>query len=216
MKTVREKQYFALLIVAIYNCLLLPQLAVVQKIDQIFYEFLTSVRTVGGISWMSFISELGGTATYLVFLALVILFCLMKRNWRALIWSLVFFNLMKFGNYWIKLLVARPRPPDGMLELQTYSMPSGHAANAILIYGTLWIFLYLKTKNVGIRCVGFIFGITIIFAISLSRMYLGVHYLSDVLMGMLWTTLMLALAFNFFAKRLSNPQVRRTGYAQGT
>jgi len=203
MKTVREKQFFALLIVAIYNCLLLPQLAVVQKIDQSFYEFLTSARTVGGISWMSFISNLGGTAAYLVFLGLVILFCLIKRHWKALVWSLVFFNLMKLGNYWIKLLVARPRPPNGAFELGTYSMPSGHAANAILIYGTLWIFLCLKTKNTGLRFAAFMGGITLIFAISLSRMYLGVHYLSDVLMGMLWTTLILALAFNFFVTKLS-------------
>ena len=91
-----------------------------------------------------------------------------------------------------KLLIHRPRPSGDIpyyQELST-SFPSGHATVAMALYGFL---IYIICKNISTQrkklAVLFV-GASIIVLIGLSRMYLGVHYFSDVLggylVGLIW------------------------------
>jgi membrane-associated phospholipid phosphatase len=94
----------------------------------------------------------------------------------------------------LKLVFARPRPDlfPPVVTASGYSFPSGHTASAIAVYGLLAIFLWRQERYVLAAFSGF--WVT---AVGFSRIYLGVHYPSDVLgalaVGALWVFAVFAL-----------------------
>lgn len=83
-----------------------------------------------------------------------------------------------------KYLWHRPRPLEMAVYLEkSWSFPSGHAILAVSLYGFLIYFFWKYFKSWGIKAGVLFFGLLIIILIGFSRLYLGVHYLSDVLAG---------------------------------
>ena len=89
-----------------------------------------------------------------------------------------------------KLAFHRPRPDVALYIEDTFSFPSGHATIAVAFYGFLIYILFRQIKKWKYKINTLFFGIILILAIGLSRLYLGVHFLSDVwggyLLGALW------------------------------
>jgi membrane protein DedA with SNARE-associated domain/membrane-associated phospholipid phosphatase len=88
-------------------------------------------------------------------------------------------------NHLLKGLFARPRPhfEHPLLVETSYSFPSGHAMESFVVYGMLAYFAVLALRTWESR-VGVVCGAALLVVlIGFSRMYLGVHYLSDVLAG---------------------------------
>ena len=88
-------------------------------------------------------------------------------------------------NVLIKTLFARPRPTfaDPIAVLQSYSFPSGHAMLSLITFGMLAYFLRKRLKTRHVRMIA-VFGVMLLVVlIGISRMALGVHYLSDVIAG---------------------------------
>lgn len=80
---------------------------------------------------------------------------------------------------------ARPFPFFDIRAPQSYSFPSGHALFAFCIFGVLAEITTARSKRVWLRVVIWIFAGAMVFLIGLSRIYLGVHYPSDVVAGYL-------------------------------
>jgi membrane-associated phospholipid phosphatase len=76
---------------------------------------------------------------------------------------------------------ARPSFDNPLLTLATYSFPSGHTANAALLYGLLACWLWVNHRSVGARAAIAAGACLMVALVGISRMYLGVHYLSDVM-----------------------------------
>lgn len=76
---------------------------------------------------------------------------------------------------------ARPSFDDPLLTLPTYSFPSGHTANATLLYGLIACWLVVSHRGIGARVAIVAGAVLMVALVGTSRMYLGVHYLSDVL-----------------------------------
>lgn len=136
------------------------------------------------------ITSLGATVT-LVFASLVTLgFLLLTRNWRTcLILVLVLSGAGAF-NQRLKPYYARSRP-DAVAHAQyveTPSFPSGHALLSTSIYGTLGAIGMSLLRERRLKL--YLLSVTtlLILLIGLSRIYLGVHYPSDVLAGWLLGT----------------------------
>ncbi len=96
------------------------------------------------------------------------------------------------SSYLLKLMIERPRPTHGVVEMieTTFSYPSAHAAIAIALYGFLGYWVWHKTTSIGSRlAIGTITALVAV-GIGISRLYLGVHFPSDViagyLLGILW------------------------------
>jgi undecaprenyl-diphosphatase len=83
-------------------------------------------------------------------------------------------------NHLLKVLFARPRPhfEHPLLVETSYSFPSGHAMESFVVYGMLAYFAVLALRSWESRGAALL-----VVLIGFSRMYLGVHYLSDVLAG---------------------------------
>lgn len=141
-------------------------------------ELVTQVAQV--VTW-------AGSAFLLVPLALVICLALgragLRREALAVAFSLG--GAMLIAD-WVKLLVSRPRPPVEHLQAVTgSSFPSGHATQA----GAFWLSLVLALHTAGAppASTGMAAGLAllIVLLVAASRVYLGVHYPSDVIAGVL-------------------------------
>ena len=106
-------------------------------------------------------------------------------------------------NNLIKVIIARPRPEINKLVTETgYSFPSGHSITRMVFYGYLVYLTYKYINNKKIKIPLIIFLILLIPTIGLSRIYLGVHYASDVLCGFLLGTIYLILFISVSKKYL--------------
>lgn len=76
---------------------------------------------------------------------------------------------------------ARPHFAEPLLELSTYSFPSGHAMGATVLYGFLACYAARHARSWAGRVLAFVLALAMVATVAFSRMYLGVHYLSDVL-----------------------------------
>ena len=119
-------------------------------------------------------------------------------------------------NVILKLAFHRPRPEVAFLHLDTYSFPSGHAMLSTAAYGTLAYLAWSRWRTTPARVAVVLGAVVLVGLISFSRLYLGVHYLSDVLGGaaggVFWLAVSIALYTLYgerFARRFANSSVDR-------
>jgi membrane-associated phospholipid phosphatase len=86
-------------------------------------------------------------------------------------------------NVILKLAFHRPRPEVAIVHLDTYSFPSGHAMLSTAAYGTLAYLAWGRWRTTPARLAVALGAVVLVALISFSRLYLGAHYLSDVLGG---------------------------------
>ena len=88
-------------------------------------------------------------------------------------------------NHLLKGLFARPRPffEHPLLVETSYSFPSGHAMESFVLYGMLAYFAVLALESWRARTAVVFGAALLVLLIGFSRMYLGVHYFSDVVAG---------------------------------
>jgi membrane-associated phospholipid phosphatase len=78
---------------------------------------------------------------------------------------------------------ARPSFEEPLVTLATYSFPSGHASGATLFYGFVAAYLVCHLDSAAARLAALLTALSMVALVGLSRVYLGAHYLSDVLAG---------------------------------
>jgi undecaprenyl-diphosphatase len=118
-----------------------------------------------------------------------------RRQWH---WAAGVFLAVPVGlaiNVLLKLAFGRARPVlhDPVITLATYSFPSGHTAGATLFYGVLFAYIGSRSRDTRVRAACIAAWLSLVSLVAFSRMYLGVHYLSDVLAAVAWSLAWLAL-----------------------
>lgn len=88
-------------------------------------------------------------------------------------------------NELIKLVFQRSRPvfEQPLVTLTSYSFPSGHAAAATVLYGLIACYAMTRTRSIVARAAALLSALALVAVVAFSRLYLGAHYLSDVLAG---------------------------------
>lgn len=125
-----------------------------------------------------------------------------QRYWVAALWLSVFGGLLL--NKILKLVFHRARPHfrDTVQSLTSYSFPSGHTMIATVFYGALAMFVIANSKSWLIRICAVAVALALIMLVAFSRIYLGAHYLSDVLgamaEGLAWIALSLTGLYYFW------------------
>ena len=130
-----------------------------------------------------FITNFGG-AIFLIIVTVVLFIAIKNRK----IGASIFANLVIITalNQLIKAILQRPRPDKfRIVETSGYSFPSGHSMVSMAFYGYLIYLIYKYVKNKYIKWTSIILLSILICLIGISRIYLGVHYTSDVLGGFL-------------------------------
>jgi membrane-associated phospholipid phosphatase len=109
-------------------------------------------------------------------------------------------------NKLLKYAFHRPRPffNDPLLKLTSYSFPSGHTMTATVLYGVLAAYFFTTTTDCRRRVLIVFSAGFLILLVGLSRMYLGAHYLSDVLgamaEGLAWLSLCLTVVYSIWQR----------------
>jgi len=108
---------------------------------------------------------------------------------------------------------ARPIPFFDTLLPDSYSFPSGHALYAACFYGVLAWLVAARIRDRSLKILIWVLAVMIALLIGLSRIYLGVHYPSDVIAGyaaaivwvltVIWADLLLKKKSSFFKKQAS-------------
>jgi undecaprenyl-diphosphatase len=157
--------------------------------------WLHSHGTPQRTGWMLMAGSLAGPAT-IGGLTIVAALVLLRRRWW---YRLLALALTVPGGLALNLLLKsafareRPRFDDPIVKLTDFSFPSGHTMMATLFYGLLAVLTAAHVKSRGPRVTLLFCLCACILLVGFSRMYLGAHYLSDVLgaatMGVAWLAL---------------------------
>ncbi|WP_252313299.1 phosphatase PAP2 family protein [Sinobaca sp. H24] len=104
-------------------------------------------------------------------------------------------------NYGLKNLFSRERPAvNQLIEADGFSFPSGHAMNALVMYGMIVIITVLIVKNAALKIAVAAAAVVLILLIGLSRIYLGVHYPGDVMGGFIVASMWLLITGSWYIK----------------
>ena len=163
---------------------------------------------------MLIVTHLHGPAAVTLAVVLIAAYLAWKRNWY---WLLCIGLTVPSGmllNIAMKYAFHRTRPrfDDPLLMLTTYSFPSGHVAGATLFYGVMAAMVIAKIPAWRWRVAAVLGAIMMVALVGLSRVYLGAHYLSDVLAafaeGVAWLTLCLTGIHTYWAHRFARKKSR--------
>ena len=130
-----------------------------------------------------FITNFGGA----IFIAVVAIFlAIIIKNKKIVISILANLVIITGLNQLLKRILQRARPTEYRIIQETgYSFPSGHSMISMAFYGYLIYLIYKHVKNKYIKWISISLLSILICLIGISRIYLGVHYTSDVLGGFL-------------------------------
>jgi undecaprenyl-diphosphatase len=157
-------------------------------------------RTNFGIKLFSLISYFGNWE-FIVPATLIVVWLLFLKNKKKLIVPFALTVIVgEIITFWGKIFFQRARPLSAVLIETDFSFPSGHATIAVTFYGYLAYILIKSTRGKYARLI--VTGaILVMFLIGFSRLYLGVHYLSDVLAGYLVGLLVLIIGIKLTEKK---------------
>lgn len=148
--------------------------------DDNIYNIVYSLRSNFFDFFFKSITICANTLTIICLVILLLL--IIKDKFRYVLGISVISSVL--SNQLLKHIFMRPRPDHIRLIKQGgYSYPSGHSMISIAVYGFLIYYVYHKVKNKTLKIVLITLLTILIILIGLSRIYLGVHYPSDILGG---------------------------------
>lgn len=189
------------------------------EIDEKVSAFIQSFRSEGLTSFVIPITRLGGKWGYLIMVpAAVIVLQLTGRGWKKVLPATFVIISTLLLNQVMKWVFNRPRPADDnhLTSIADWSLsyPSGHSMLSIAFYGFLIYITFKYIKRAWVKWTLTTLFLFLIISIGTSRVYLGVHYPSDVvagyLAGLLWLAICIAgmRSINFYKLRRERNELR--------
>ncbi|WP_159458309.1 MULTISPECIES: phosphatase PAP2 family protein [unclassified Listeria] len=163
------------------------QLSFISKLDDALIPLVQGNMTDVKTQFFTILTQFGGTVAMIIFSLITVIIVWRKLGVKIAVWTgaTFFFGELLLPQIF-KHITLRPRPDEPLIPISGYSFPSGHATGSTTFYGFLAILLilfYLKKKSSKV-IVPLLFGFFVIL-VMISRVYLSVHYPSDVLAGCL-------------------------------
>ncbi|TLF43965.1 phosphatase PAP2 family protein [Maribacter aurantiacus] len=162
------------------------------RYDTAVTDYIISFRNPSLTTFFKFVTDIGDVTGYLIVLILfVLLSWRIIKSWKYVLQSVVVLVLATLSNMALKRFVDRARPGiEHLVTVKTLSYPSGHAMGAMAFFGFL-IYLISKLRiNRIFKYSLMVLVALLILSIGISRIYLGVHYPSDVaggfIAGFIW------------------------------
>lgn len=156
------------------------------QLDLSVLDWLQTHGTESGESVFLFVSWLGAPVLVAIDLAVAVWLAVLRMwRWFAL-WTIAVFGGVVLDEM-LKLAFRRERPSvaSEFMTTSSWSFPSGHAMNSLIGYAMLAFLLCERLTNARTRMAVTIGAVILVAAIGFSRLYLGLHFLSDVTAGYL-------------------------------
>ena len=186
-------------IAAVVTVIFFTKLIFVDKKDHFdlaVFEMIRPMISSRTTSLVNFFTFFGGQFFLIPanLLLIAYMFFIEKNKWFALqVLSVSISSLLLM--FFLKYLFQRPRPISPLLtEVRGMSFPSGHAFMSFAFFGLLIYIIYEEVKNKWLKLSLILFFILMTLAIGFSRIYLRVHYASDVIVGFATSLVWLVVA----------------------
>jgi undecaprenyl-diphosphatase len=152
--------------------------------DTVFHFVASHLTTAALTSFMKAVTYFASARFLQIAYGIVLLFYIVRKHFKraAEIAAIGFGGFLL--NYFMKLLFHRLRPPHPLIApLQNFSFPSGHATSGFIFYGLLSYLLWKTKLAASFKYVVIVLLILFSLLIGFSRIYLRLHYPSDVVAG---------------------------------
>lgn len=183
--------------------------------DHRITEYVISHRNPSLTKYFVFVTHVGDIYGYAIVLGtFMVLSIFVYKRWKYAVQIVLVLALSAISNLILKRFVDRARPGiEHMVSVETLSYPSGHAMSAMAFYGFLMYLFYRFKISIFLKIpIILLLGILIL-SIGLSRIYLGVHFPSDVaggfIAGFIWVIFCILIfdLIEIFRRDPSTPKV---------
>jgi undecaprenyl-diphosphatase len=166
-------------------------------------NLVASLRSIYGANILLILTYLANWQFIVSFGAIIAIVLLLLKEKRKLTFLIVGVGAGELIYQTLKLLLHRARPDIGfsLIFREGYSFPSGHATVSVIFYGMICYGLFRIIKKWWLKILLVTATLTLVFFIGFSRIYLGVHWVSDVLGGWTLGTTILILLITFFEQQ---------------
>ncbi len=172
--------------------------------DTTILNALETIRSAQLTNMFMAVTFFGGAITITLLTAAVAMWLYRRGDTRLSLLFILFNATNGLITFILKNFLhrSRPDPLESLIQPGGFSLPSGHASSSLLLYGMIAFLLLRTVKNPQSRFALILASALFIFSIGVSRLYLGVHYPTDVLIGfgigglMLWLFIRLAKRHN--------------------
>lgn len=183
----------------------------VYHVDQFMHAWFEHVRQPAATTLFSTATNIGGTAGMGAIVVVAVAVLLARKERASAIFVIVTAGVGALLNLGLKLIYARARPDltSAIAVARWYSFPSGHAMNSFITFGALAYIALRQPWSWMAKSAGMAVALTMATLITMSRVYLGVHWASDVVGGWSAGTVWLASTVTAFEMLLRVRQRRR-------
>ena len=171
----------------------------ISTFDNFIYNHVKNLINPNTTKFFKIVTELGN---YTVMVPIIIVLYLFNKDKSFNRYFTINLVSVFLSNFIVKSIIRRDRPIDINLIIENgFSFPSGHSMVSFAFYGFIIYYLYYTDLKKPIKYGLMTLLSFIILLIGLSRIYLGVHYASDVIGGFLLAFIYLVVYIKFIYKR---------------
>lgn len=166
-------------------------------------------------TFMTFFTDLGSmkSIVWIMILVMTILYKFLGHRKELIFLAVVVIGSSQL-NWILKIIFQRARPTfHRIIEANGYSFPSGHSMAAFSMYGALAFLVWKHVPTVIGRVITILLSALFIVVIGISRIYLGVHYPSDVIGGYLISACWLTSSIWFYQRYVERNAVEKPRHA---
>lgn len=208
MKKIKKEYYLiAVLLILFVSLTLFILFGKAYIIDQLVFNNIIRLKSKPLTNVLYIITNIGstiGVGAILIFLAIIFWRKKSFSDFKYVVGNVgIGVLLMKI----LKHIIRRIRPSWKWIVQGGFSYPSGHTISAVVLYGTLILLVNKKVKG-KYKIPIIIFLSLVIFLISVSRIYFGVHYLTDVIASLILGSIILIISNSFINKEFFNDKNR--------
>jgi membrane-associated phospholipid phosphatase len=167
----------------------------VQRIDTQSHRWALEHRQSDATLFFTIVTIIGGPTGLIVLLVGVVIVLVIAKRWRWLAYLAMTCGGGALMNLELKRFFARARPDvaEMMRRAHGYSFPSGHAMGSTVVFGALSYLAFRYLAQWRWKSAAIALAATLIASVALSRVYLGVHWISDVgagiVAGLMWVSI---------------------------
>lgn len=182
--------------------------------DLSVHNMMQGLRNAPGDEIMTIVTMLGDGAVMIVVGCAIVAWLLWRREWRLALAAFITILAARLFVPLMKLWLQRPRPLELSGLPEVFSFPSGHTTFATVTLGVFAVLASHGLRSWGKAVVFAAAGIAVI-AVAYSRIYLGAHWMSDVLGGFLFGAVMIA-AFGITIEAVPPRRIKPWGLTVAT
>lgn len=155
------------------------------EIDSSVHAWARETRTAGATTFFTIMTLIGTPAGLAAVGVLVAAWLGIKGRWRWAAYLIFTGGMGGLLNLWLKAAFARARPElaEALRGAHGYSFPSGHAMGSTVVFGALGYLAFRIFRTWRSRAIAVAVTASMVVAIAASRIYLGVHWISDIAGG---------------------------------